>query len=175
MGNPIIQGWMRKKPMCFVSILLSHQVLHYGHTVKLTFLCCKMYIKTNPITLKLVLTHLTKGAFHLPQWQKGSTNERHCRAARCNNSPGCDKLHWHFLYLYAHQVACESWNDPQGSRWKYKRESSLPLLSRAVTDPTKNKILRVQGYHQLKMLHLYFDVRMSFGGNTQMLLRYCNR
>lgn len=62
MGNPIIQGWMRKKPMCFVSIRLSHQVLHFGHTVKLTFLCCKMYIKTNPITLKLVLTHLTKGA-----------------------------------------------------------------------------------------------------------------
>ena len=62
MGNPIIQGWMRKKPMCFVFIRLSYQVLHFGHTVKLTFLCCKMYIKTNPI---LVLTHLTKTAFHL--------------------------------------------------------------------------------------------------------------
>ena len=67
MGNPIIQDWMRKKPMCFVSIRLSYQVLHFGHTVKLTFLRCKMYIKTNPITLKLVLTHLTKGAFHLRQ------------------------------------------------------------------------------------------------------------
>ena len=39
MGNPIIQGWMRKKPMCFDSIHLSYQVLHFGHTVKLTFLC----------------------------------------------------------------------------------------------------------------------------------------
>ena len=56
-----------------------------------------------------------------------------------------------------------------------KENLYFPLLPRAVTDPTKNKILRVQGYHQLKMLHLYFNVRMSFGGNTQMLLRYCKR
>ena len=56
-----------------------------------------------------------------------------------------------------------------------KENLYFPFLPRAVTDPTKNKILRVQGYHQLKMLHLYFNVRMSFGGNTQMLLRYCKR
>ena len=56
-----------------------------------------------------------------------------------------------------------------------KENLYFPLLPHAVTDPTKNKILRVQGYHQLKMLHLYFNVRMSFGGNTQMLLRYCKR
>ena len=56
-----------------------------------------------------------------------------------------------------------------------KENLYFPLLPRAVTEPTKNKILRVQGYHQLKMLHLYFNVRMSFGGNTQMLLRYCKR
>ena len=56
-----------------------------------------------------------------------------------------------------------------------KENLYFPLLPREETDPTKNKILRVQGYHQLKMLHLYFNVRMSFGGNTQMLLRYCKR
>ena len=56
-----------------------------------------------------------------------------------------------------------------------KENLYFPLLPRAVTDPTNNKILRVQGYHELKMLHLYFNVRMSFGGNTQMLLRYCKR
>ena len=56
-----------------------------------------------------------------------------------------------------------------------KENLYFPLLPCAVTDPTKNKILRVQGYHQLKMLHLYFNVRKSFGGNTQMLLRYCKR
>ena len=56
-----------------------------------------------------------------------------------------------------------------------KENLYFPLLPHAVTDPTKNKILRVQGYHQLKMLHLYFNVRMSFGGNTQMLIRYCKR
>ena len=29
MGSPTIQGWMRKKQMCFVSIRLSYQVLHF--------------------------------------------------------------------------------------------------------------------------------------------------
>ena len=176
MGNPIIQGWMRKKPMCFVSIRLSYQVLHFGHTVKLTFVCCKMYIKTNPITLKLVLTHLTKAAFHLLSDRKevqvkDTTGQQDATIHRGVTN----YTDFYFIYLcielhvkvgMTHRVFLES----------MKENPHFLFYTTSYSNwPHKRQILRVQGYHQLKMLQLYFDVRMSFGGNTQMLLRYCKR
>ena len=176
MGNPIIQGWMRKKPMCFVSICLSYQVLHFGHTVKLTFVCCKMYIKTNPITLKLVLTHLTKAAFHLLSDRKEVQVKDTTGQQDATIHHGVTNYtDFYIIYLcielhvkvgMTHRVLLES----------MKENPHFLFYTTSYSNwPHKRQILRVQGYHQLKMLQLYFDVRMSFGGNTQMLLRYCKR
>ena len=139
MGNPIIQGWMRKKPMCFVSIRLSYQVLHFGHTVKLTFVCCKMYIKTNPITLKLVLTHLTKAAFHLLSDRK----EVQVKDTTGQQDATIHRGVTNYTDFYFICVSSCMWKLewPTGFSLKvWKRIlTSSSILSRTVTDPTKDK------------------------------------